>query len=620
MTLGGHPALQGLTLDIAQGEHCVLLGANGSGKSTLLRVLRGEAYPDQRKGGTIHWATAAPQESTRQHAPGTRLHPGTSAAGTASTMPITYEGEDDAPLTGRALCALVSPAQQELYLRMAWDMTGEELILTGLTDTPLLYSAPTASDRAAAHAVASRLGATALLQASVPALSQGQLRLLLVARALVRNPALLLLDEVCDGLDAHARRLVLDAIDAAAEQGATVMHATHRADMAADLPGCITAGIVLHRGRMVARGPVADMVALQLRDTAHEPVSAAKGQRIAAANATDTDSNSTPSPPVLAPADGQRIAPVAAMGTAPAYSLGGKPAHAPDTDSNSTAAQAATESAAPAVPTAPPALAGGQRSTPAHAPGTISTLTAASAAPMPAPSPVAVASQHSRIALHDVDVYVERAHVLHTLHWTCNANETWAVVGANGSGKSTFLGLLHGEHCAAAGGTVTITAPDGTRIDDLATLRRGVRLVSDRLQATYGYDLTGEAFVLSGHDNTIGNYRPFTAAERRDARQQMQRMGVDYLATRTIRTLSTGQLRRLLLARALVGNPWLLLLDEPCSGLDPASRADLLALLQSITAQGVQLLLVSHHDEDLIPAVTHILRLANGRIVSSGPR
>ena len=181
---------------VERGRHCALLGPNGSGKSTLLRLLRGELWPAS---GHIYWHTE--------------------------------EGAEESPLAGRSMTALVSPAQQESYQRQAWDITGRDLLLTGLEDTPLLYSCsgmPRGDGQAAAvEALAARLKALGLLARSLPTLSQGQLRLLLLGRALLRAPALLLLDECADGLDTAHKKIFFDVLEEYAGR-CTVILTAHR--------------------------------------------------------------------------------------------------------------------------------------------------------------------------------------------------------------------------------------------------------------------------------------------------------------------------------------------------------------------------------------------------------
>ena len=180
---------------VARGRHCALLGPNGSGKSTLLRLLRGELWPSK---GHIWWHTA--------------------------------EGREQSPLAGRAMTALVSPGQQENYQRQAWDLTGLDLLLTGFDDTPLVYSdggTQALARREAAVRMAGRLEAEGLLDRAMHTLSQGQLRLLLLGRALLRAPALLLLDECTDGLDARYREIFFDVLEEHAAR-CTVIMTAHR--------------------------------------------------------------------------------------------------------------------------------------------------------------------------------------------------------------------------------------------------------------------------------------------------------------------------------------------------------------------------------------------------------
>lgn len=200
------------------------------------------------------------------------------------------------------------------------------------------------------------------------------------------------------------------------------------------------------------------------------------------------------------------------------------------------------------------------------------------------------------------------------------------VCGPNGTGKSTLLRLLAGDEFVAAGGIISRWLPgQGGHVEMLADVRKGVRLVSDLSQALYGFTLNGLELVCSGFDNSIGVYREFTEAERDEALRVMAGLFPEgdaaRVAEKSIRRLSSGQLRRLFLARALVGRPDILLLDEPCSGLDAESRARYLALLDQLTGQpgqdtfrGVHLVFVSHHGEDAPLCVNREARMEGGRL------
>ena len=158
-------------------------------------------------------------------------------------------------------------------------------------------------------------------------------------------------------------------------------------------------------------------------------------------------------------------------------------------------------------------------------------------------------------------------------------------------------------------------------MNTLEAVRKGVRLVSDLSQALYGYSLNALDMVCTGLDNSIGVYRRFSVAERAEARARMALMfpeestaKVEQMGQQSIRHLSTGQLRRLFLARALVGGPDILLLDEPCSGLDAASRAQYLHLLDQLAAQGIHMIFVSHHNEDAPLCINREAHMEGGRL------
>lgn len=488
VTLHGQQALKAVDLDLRAGEHTVLRGGNGAGKSTLLRVLRGEQWLDAAGGGEIIW----------------------NAHGEAETS----------PLAGRIMTALISAAQQEQVISQGWDIRGEDLVFGGLTDAVYVLRSAEGQERDHIFAVAGWLGLEDLMPRRIPEFSQGELRLMLVARALVRNPAVLLLDEVTDGLDKEARVRLLSVLERVAKV-TTLVISTHRPET---LPPWMRREIRLHGGRILADGPTGARTAEdELR----------LSSPVGGLPALTTS-------PVLAPALGKTSLP-----------------QVQDTPFSG-----------------------------------------------------------ARVELQDATVFIDRKPVLHSLNWTIRPGENWAVVGSNGAGKSTLLRLLAGDETPAWGGAIRrYLPPHGQEVTDLETTRRYVRLVSDMQQATYGYNLSGEDLVLSGQDNTVGLYRRVSPAELEHAHHCLELFGVQHLAKRSIRHCSTGEVRRLLLARAIMGEPALLLLDEPCSGLDPAARHHILSLIDALGHRGVQFILVTHHDQDVISAVNRVLYLADGHIV-----
>jgi molybdate transport system ATP-binding protein len=214
------------------------------------------------------------------------------------------------------------------------------------------------------------------------------------------------------------------------------------------------------------------------------------------------------------------------------------------------------------------------------------------------------------IRLSQVDLYVEYRPVLRDLDWTLRQGEHWAVYGANGAGKSSFLKLLYGDLSPALGGTIERTGfPRGAHI---AEWKRRVGYVSPELQSDYAVDVTLLDLVASGRYASIGLVDEATAEDRRIAARWLGFFGLSAAARRRPRELSYGQLRRALIARAMAADARILLLDEPLTGLDPTQRAIMKRLLGRLMKR-VTVLAAVHHAEDLPRGMTHGLRLHNRR-------
>jgi molybdate transport system ATP-binding protein len=212
------------------------------------------------------------------------------------------------------------------------------------------------------------------------------------------------------------------------------------------------------------------------------------------------------------------------------------------------------------------------------------------------------------LALRRVSVHRDERRVLGPLDWTVATGEHWCVVGPNGAGKSTLIALLYGDLSPAAGGRIERHGiPLGTPVFEW---KRAVGIVSPELQATYSATAcTAEEIVVSGLHSSIGLDVPPTPAERRLARRRLAEVGLRGLARRRARELSYGQLRRALVARALVAERRLLLLDEPFDGLDAEARAIVGSQVAAAVRRGTQVVLATHHAEDVPPYVTKRLAL-----------
>lgn len=233
VTRNGRRLMESLSWELLRGEHVAVTGANGSGKTTLLRILRGELLPD---GG------------------GERVYD-------------FGEGPQHTVLGLRQRIGLVSADMQDFYFLHARRTLGREVILAGFFDTPLLYEEASPEMEAAANVVIDHLGIADLAAQEMGALSTGQVRKLLIARALAPSPDIILLDECLEGVDASSRADVLAILEKAAEQS-TLVCAAHRVG---DVPACVTKTIVMDQGRMVAAGGRSDALEA-LRVSAPETV------------------------------------------------------------------------------------------------------------------------------------------------------------------------------------------------------------------------------------------------------------------------------------------------------------------------------------------------------------
>jgi len=221
------------------------------------------------------------------------------------------------------------------------------------------------------------------------------------------------------------------------------------------------------------------------------------------------------------------------------------------------------------------------------------------------------------IALRRVSVWREGVPVLRKLSLQIRRGQCWVVHGPNGSGKSSFIQLLHGDLSAASGGSIA-RAGIASGVP-LAQFKRRVGLVTAELQLLQPRYLSALEVVVSGLHASIGLDAAPSGAQRLRASRALRRVGAGALATRTIRELSYGQLRRVLFARAMVHEPAMLLLDEPHAGVDARTRRRLRSLVQQVLESGVTVVISTHHRDEWPRGASHELELARSRVVYCGP-
>jgi iron complex transport system ATP-binding protein len=231
------------------------------------------------------------------------------------------------------------------------------------------------------------------------------------------------------------------------------------------------------------------------------------------------------------------------------------------------------------------------------------------------------ASAESALAIQFEDVSIWVAHgptILDHLTWRVGTGQRWALLGPNGSGKSTTLSLAGAVRHPSRGRVSVLGSQFGRT--DIPKLRESIGYVEAGAQSLDW--LTGEEVVLTGIGSTL---RPlwwnYSDADRLRAREMLDLLGCGALADREIKTCSQGERGRIRIARALVTQPRLLLLDEPAVGLDLAAREALIAALDNLAAERPEMtmVIVSHHLEELPGRTTHALLLSDGRSVAEGP-
>ena len=232
---------------------------------------------------------------------------------------------------------------------------------------------------------------------------------------------------------------------------------------------------------------------------------------------------------------------------------------------------------------------------------------------------VSVLSLPSVLTLRSVDVwFADGPHVLHALDLDVGPGEHWALLGPNGAGKSTLLALAGAQRHPSRGEVDVL----GSRIGrvDLRVLRERIGTVDVRLRMPS--ELTVADYVLTGATQTVQPLpNRYDDRHRTRVADLLAAFGLDGLADRRVAVCSQGERARARLARALVPQPQLLLLDEPAAGLDLPGRADLLAALEQLPAHDPQLtsITVAHHLEELPATTTHVALLRDGRFVATGP-
>ncbi|MCC6486041.1 MAG: ATP-binding cassette domain-containing protein [Candidatus Hydrogenedentes bacterium] len=483
---GERICLKGINWTIHRGEQWAIIGPNGSGKSQLAKVIAGEAIP--AKGELEYCFAPADSEVVPED----------------EVEYVSLESH-------RALAELVSEYHQARWV----SFEGE--------DCPTVRAFLGVSPRARGNTQAEldtfvrRLEMEALLDRRLIHLSNGETRKVLLIRALLARPRLLIFDDPYAGLDAHSRQALRGILGDLMRQGFATLLVSRTLD---ELPDEISHLMCVDNGRGIARGPKEEIL--------------------------------------------------------------------------SDAELAAHTKREPGVTEGKPCLTLARRAEPRNSPEIL-------------------------VRLRNINVAYDGVHILRGINWTIRAGEHWALLGPNGSGKSTLLSLILADNPQAYASDIELFGSPRGSGESIWDIKERIGWVAPEMQVFYDGDSTCKQVVCSGFFDSIGLYQRCSPHQYRTAHRWLHDFGLERVVDAPFHSLSEGQQRMALIARALVKNPLMLILDEPCAGLDEAHRRVLLDLVNAIGSQtDTTILFVTHHEDEIPPCITHALRLRKGRVLRRG--
>lgn len=227
--------------------------------------------------------------------------------------------------------------------------------------------------------------------------------------------------------------------------------------------------------------------------------------------------------------------------------------------------------------------------------------------------------QPTLVRMRDVRVRYGAREILAGVDWTVQQGEHWALLGPNGAGKTTLLSLILGDHPQAYANDIVLFGRRRGSGESIWEIKEQVGWVAPELHLYYPEGSSCFDVVCSGFHDTIGVYTPCTMEQLATAERWMEELGIGEWAGKRFAELSESQQRLALIARALVKTPKLLILDEPCQGLDTLNRARVRHIVEVVARQSrTNVIYVTHEADELPSVVTHLLRLDRGRVTYCG--
>ena len=225
-----------------------------------------------------------------------------------------------------------------------------------------------------------------------------------------------------------------------------------------------------------------------------------------------------------------------------------------------------------------------------------------------------------QLSLTNVSLERQNKKLLNNVTWQVNKGEHWAILGLNGSGKTSLLKLITAEYWTSQGSMEVLGNQFGGT--DISNIRTKIGIVGSFIAERLSPHMLAEKIVLTGKYKSSILYTEYGEKELEEARQMLISIGGEHLLGRIYASLSQGEKQLLLIARSLMESPEILILDEATSGLDLFAREKLLTQIEQITSlpNAPTIIYVTHHAEEITRSFTHVLLLKKGNIIAKGPQ
>jgi molybdate transport system ATP-binding protein len=225
------------------------------------------------------------------------------------------------------------------------------------------------------------------------------------------------------------------------------------------------------------------------------------------------------------------------------------------------------------------------------------------------------------VSMKNVTIKYEDTTVLDHVSWTMRTGENWVILGPNGCGKTTLLNLITGDNPQAYANEIYLFGQRRGSGESIWDIKRRTGMISSELQIRYRKPITAFEVVLSGFFDSVGLYRDCTPEQKETAEQWVEVLGIADKSDRVFNQLSHGEQRMQLLARSMVKIPQILILDEPCQGLDRANRQRILDAIEVVGNHSkTNIVYVTHYPHEIPACMTHMLQFEKAQTGRYRPR